>query len=64
MLQQPLPLYKTADKTFEQFISASGQQAAQAVIHWSEGEGPWFVLLWGSSGVGKSHLLQAALQKV
>lgn len=64
MQQQPLPLYKTADKTFDEFISANDDHAHQAVVHWSNAAGPWFVLLWGSSGVGKSHLLQAALRTV
>ncbi len=64
MLQQPLPLYKTADKTFDEFIGGRDQQAHEAVLQWANADGPWFVLLWGSSGVGKSHLIQAALRHV
>ena len=61
MLQQPLPLYKTADKTFEDFVVGPNQNALDTVTRWSQASGPWFVLLWGKSGVGKSHLMQAAL---
>jgi len=32
MLQQPLPLYKTADKSFEEFIGGRDQQAHEAVL--------------------------------
>ena len=62
MLQQPLPLYKTADKTFDDFVEGDNKLALNAARQWSNASGPWFVLLWGSSGVGKSHLLQAALR--
>lgn len=62
MQQQPLPLYKTADKTFDEFIIGVNQEAFDAVRQWAAGLGPWFLLLWGEQGVGKSHLLQAALR--
>ena len=63
MLQQPLPLYKTADKTFEEFIAGDNTAVLRSVERWASGDGPWFVLLWGNPGVGKSHLLQAALRE-
>ncbi|MGR8949401.1 MAG: DnaA regulatory inactivator Hda [Gammaproteobacteria bacterium] len=63
MLQQPLPLYKTADKTFSDFIAGENAQAINAVENWSCGRGAWFILLWGEAGVGKSHLVQAALRE-
>ena len=63
MLQQPLPLYKTADKTFDDFIAENNEQTLHAIKEWSRGAGPWFVLIWGETGVGKSHLLQAALRE-
>ena len=63
MLQQPLPLYKTADKTFEEFVIGDNGEAVAAVENWARGRGPWFILLWGNAGVGKSHLVQAALRE-
>ena len=63
MLQQPLPLYKTADKTFEEFIANGNEQTFHAMQQWAQGGGPWFVFVWGEAGVGKSHLMQAALRE-
>ncbi|MEM7466798.1 MAG: DnaA regulatory inactivator Hda [Pseudomonadota bacterium] len=62
MQQQPLPLFKTADKTFQDYLTGENSEALQATIQWANHDGPWFLALWGESGVGKSHLIQAALR--
>ena len=63
MLQQPLPLYKTADKTFQEFVGGDNVAVVRGLEGWVDGDGPWFMLLWGEPGVGKSHLIQAALRE-
>ena len=63
MLQQPLPLYKTADKTLQEFVSGDNAAVLRSLEAWVKGDGPWFILMWGEPGVGKSHLLQAGLRE-
>lgn len=63
MLQQPLPLYKTADKTFQEFVGSDNVAVVRSLETWVDKLGPWFMLIWGDPGVGKSHLIQAALRE-
>lgn len=62
--QQPLALFHEATASFESFTDAGNAEAVAAVRDWAAGSGPWCLYLWGTSGAGKSHLLQAAVRAV
>jgi DnaA family protein len=46
--------------SFENFYSAGNQQAVSCLKNLTADSGEQFVYLWGGSGCGKTHLLQAA----
>lgn len=61
--QLTLGLFGQPPPSFDSFFPGPNDEAVRAVQVWAAGEpGPWSVLLWGASGVGKSHLLQSALR--
>jgi DnaA family protein len=47
------------DATFENFYVGKNQQLLSALHHCLAGEGEQFIYLWGATGSGRSHLLQA-----
>ncbi len=62
--QTTLALFRDTGASFARYAAAGNEEAVAATVRWAEGEGPWCVLLWGAQGVGKSHLLQAAVGAV
>lgn len=60
--QLTLALFRDPGASFENFHAGNNREAVSAVCEWSEEAGPWCVLLWGANGVGKTHLLQAAVR--
>jgi DnaA family protein len=62
--QRTLALFRDAGASFESFEPAGNLEAVTAVRAWAAGQGPWCLYLWGVAGVGKSHLLQAAVGQV
>lgn len=62
--QLTLALFDDAHVDLEDYLAGPNQLAVDALRYWLEGEGPWFLLLWGKSGTGKSHLIQAAVRAV
>jgi len=62
--QQTLALFRDAGAGFDDFEIAGNAEAVAATRAWAAGDGPWCLLLWGAAGVGKSHLLQAAVSAV
>ncbi len=61
MIQQlPLNIQWRDDATLQNFYPGDNGEALKAVSALSEGIGESFVYLWGQSGVGRTHLLQAA----
>ena len=58
--QLPLGLRLSEDATLDNFVTGSNREAVSAVRNAVLGEGDRFLTLWGESGSGKSHLLQAA----
>ncbi len=60
--QLPLALFATGDADFAGYFPGENREAVLAVAAWADGNGPWSLCLWGRSGVGKSHLLQAAVR--
>jgi len=63
--QLTLGLFRQSPASFETFLAGTNGEALRAVTAWATvPDGPWCLFLWGPSGVGKSHLLQAALREV
>lgn len=60
--QLTLGLFRDAGASFGNYEAGGNVEALRAVAEWAGGAGPWCLLLWGGSGVGKSHLLQAAVR--
>jgi DnaA family protein len=60
--QLTLTLFRDTGASFDNFHAGDNREALRALATWAAGEGPWCVLLWGASGIGKSHLLQAAIR--
>ena len=57
-----LALFRDGGPSFEGFHPAGNAEALGATRDWAAARGPWCALLWGRGGVGKSHLLQAAVR--
>ncbi len=62
--QRTLALFRDAGASFDSFEPAGNSEVVTAVRAWAAGQGPWCLYLWGAAGVGKSHLLQAAVRQV
>jgi len=61
--QLTLGLFRDTGASFENFHAAGNDEALRALADWAAGQGPWCLLVWGGAGVGKSHLLQAAVRR-
>ncbi|MGE0482829.1 MAG: DnaA regulatory inactivator Hda [Gammaproteobacteria bacterium] len=62
--QLTLDLYNVTRHELGDFHRAGNAETVAAVERLVRGEGPRVVYLWGATGCGKSHLLQAAVQAV
>jgi DnaA family protein len=62
--QLTLALFEDANVDLADFVPGPNQAVIDALLRWLAGDGPWFVLLWGGPGTGKSHLVQAAVRAV
>ena len=62
--QQTLALFRDAGASFDNFEPADNLEALTAARAWAAGGGPWCLFVWGAAGVGKSHLLQAAVREL
>jgi DnaA family protein len=60
--QLTLGLFRDVGAGFDNYHPAGNDEALSALAQWAHGAGPWCMLLWGGCGVGKSHLLQAAVR--
>ena len=60
--QLTLTLFRDTGASFDNYHAGHPPEALRALSAWAAGDGPWCLLLWGASGVGKSHLLQAAIR--
>lgn len=58
-VQLPLPTFFPPRSTFDQFWPGRNEQLIQSLRAIALGSGDPFLFLWGSAGLGKSHLLQA-----
>jgi DnaA-homolog protein len=57
--QLPLQFEFRADQTFDDFFPGANLEIINHLQKSSAGNGERFIFLWGRSGLGKSHLLQA-----
>lgn len=60
--QLPLPFEIPADQSFNNYYAGNNQAALESLQKCANGYGEEFILLCGSSGLGKTHLLQACCQ--
>ncbi|OGT54457.1 MAG: DnaA regulatory inactivator Hda [Gammaproteobacteria bacterium RIFCSPHIGHO2_12_FULL_41_15] len=58
-IQLTLPVNLHNDTTFANFYPGNNAHLIKALNELLSGEGERFIYLWGKSGVGKTHLLQA-----
>lgn len=61
--QLPLGLAFTEPHSFEHYYDGANLEAVTMLERCAGGEGEIFLYLWGESGTGKSHLLQACCRK-
>ena len=61
--QIPLSLTLPGGATFENFVAGANREAFDYVVRVASGSSDRVTVLWGRSGTGKSHLLQAACHK-
>ena len=61
--QLPLQFEFRANQTFEDFFPSTNNEVINHLQKASEGLGERQTFLWGSSGLGKSHLLQACCHR-
>lgn len=57
--QLPLPFDIPAEHSFSSYYTGINQAAVESLHSCASGEGENFILLCGSTGLGKTHLLQA-----
>lgn len=62
--QLTLALFDEPHPDLADFVPGQNAIALAALNAWSAGQDPWFVLVSGRSGSGKSHLVQAAIRAV
>ncbi|MGH8595572.1 MAG: DnaA regulatory inactivator Hda, partial [Gammaproteobacteria bacterium] len=62
LAQLTLSLFATPRLDFADFHGATNQVVSHALAQWAEQRTHWCIGLWGGAGVGKSHLLQAAIR--
>lgn len=63
--QLTLGLFRQSPASFATFLAGTNGEALRAVAAWATlPDTPWCLFLWGPAGVGKSHLVQAALSAV
>ncbi|MFT4581921.1 MAG: DnaA family protein [Gammaproteobacteria bacterium] len=60
--QLTLALFENANSRLADYVPGPNQLALDGLRRWLDGEGPWFLLLSGRCGTGKSHLIRAAVQ--
>ena len=61
--QLPLAYAWREGLSFDNFCGAGNAAVVQSLQQGADGSGDQFIYLWGTPGVGKSHLLQAACQR-
>ena len=62
--QLTLDLFCATRHDFASYHGGPNAAAVSALAHWCDNRGPRVVYLWGPTGTGKTHLLQAAVRAV
>ncbi|BBL71978.1 DnaA regulatory inactivator Hda [Methylogaea oryzae] len=60
--QIPLQLHVNPEQSFAAYVAGPNGAALAALRHCAEGGGEALVYLWGETGLGKTHLLNACCQ--
>ena len=60
--QLTLALFEGDQPGLDDFVAGPNGAVLAALTAWSAGEGPWFVLVTGAPGSGRTHLLQGAIR--
>lgn len=60
--QLTLELFDETKIDLADYVPGANQFALDAVSQWVAGSGPWYLMLWGDSGTGKSHLIQSSVR--
>ena len=60
MQQLPLPVELRPESDFTDYLPGPNAEAVSALTNWAAGNGDAFIYLFGPTGTGKTHLLQAA----
>lgn len=60
--QLPLQFEFNANQSFNSFFPGCNQEVSNHLKQCASGQGEQQILIWGDTGVGKSHLLQACCQ--
>ena len=59
-IQLALEISLKDDATFDSYYKTNNEMAYACIVNIAQGKGEQFIYLWGGTGVGKTHLLQAA----
>jgi len=62
--QLTLDLFDDGNIELADFLPGPNQFVLDALHAWLDGRGPWYVLLAGRSGSGKTHLVQGAVRAI
>lgn len=62
--QLTLALFDEAKLDLADYVPGENQFVLDAVSQWMSGDGPWYLMLWGATGTGKSHLIQSVIGAV
>lgn len=57
--QIPLELFEKQAASFDNFLEGPNSQIVQTLKELAKGQGPQFVYLWGTTGSGKTHLMES-----
>lgn len=61
--QLTLALFEVPRVDFADYFLGANHEAAAAAESWADDRGHWCLGLWGEPGVGKTHLLHAAVRR-
>lgn len=62
-MQVPLQFEFQSNLSFDSFFPGNNAEIIEHLLHLSENESEQQIFIWGESGSGKSHLLQACCQR-
>ncbi|MBT4031914.1 MAG: ATP-binding protein, partial [Methylococcales bacterium] len=61
--QLPLDFKHQSNQSFDDYFSGENEEVVSHLKQCSDKKGEPFIFVWGPSGTGKTHLLQACCQQ-